>query len=692
MNALHLHLQIDPLEVVIVIAASVILTLLFDLPMQEVKSVIMESTDISMLEDSTEEKTSVSEDKSFAELAEVAKGTVEQANVFEDDEIVSTGWDWQKDIARGVAVLEGHDTEDEIVNVPILKKANGRRMSFIDHETRDSDEMSDKDRSTVFVRKPSRDTEDYERGKRGVNSQRYATDDSEEETIEFLRSQREHETAQRRRSLSRTKDNKRLTSRESGSEEERQRKRKSDDDLRQFERSESKEKASTNQADDHGSWEFVGKEGPPVKEQYETIPRQTKAPLAKSADVAKRILSSESEEEPSTRGTELERVPSSETKTSDEEDWEHELRIRREQFMEQLVTQQRESLSEERSETDAEPLKRRSSAEGRIALLSDDVSGEDNMDSWTVSVGARIEQLGSSQEPSEPEDDGLYMRRREYREQGPPSREESLSEGESSQDTSRRQSYTSGSQKTSLEEEDDVNNHNFVLTKESKRESLQDLSKLSQEELTSGGWNVVKKDDDPSVKPSTGLFKRESIVKSQASEEDPEYLLPERPKLVQQEREHPFKKAWQMQKSRSEEEGSSAYAMKDPKEQPSETKQTTKETSIKREHSGEQSEDTESFTDEEAAVLLRGKSTDTEENRTSSKSGTDETDSVSECSKDTRDADYSKSSKSETDEDSGRFNWPGEEEEEEEEEGEIYRTDWKRRSEEADWDWEREET
>lgn len=692
MNALLLHLQIDPLEVVIVIAASVILTLLFDLPMQEVKSVIMESTDISMLEDSKEEKTSVSEDKSFAELAEVAKGTVEQANVFEDDEIVSTGWDWQKDIARGVAVLEGHDTEDEMVNVPILKKVNGRRMSFIDHETRDSDEMSGKDRSTVFARKSSRDTEDYERGKRGINSQRYATDDSEEETIEFLRSQREHETAQRRRSLSRTKDSKRLTSRESESEEERQRKRKSDDDLRQFERSESKEKASTKQVDDYRSWEFVGKEGPPVKEQYETIPRQTKAPLAKSADVAKRILSSESEEEPSTRGTELERVPSSETKTSVEEDWEHELRIRRKQFMEQLVTQQRESLSEERSETNAEPLKRRSSAEGRIALLSDDVSGEDNMDSWTISVGARIEQLGSSQEPSEPEDNGIYMRRREYREKGPPSREESLSEEESSQDTSRRQSYTSGSQKTSLEEEDDVNNHNFVLTKESKRESLQDLSKLSQEELMSAGWNVVKKDDDPSVKPtSTGLFKRESIVKSQASEEDPEYLLPERPKLVQQEREHPFKKAWQMQKSRSEEEGSSAYAIKDPKEQPSETK----ETSIQREHSGEQSEDTESFADEEAAVLLRGKSTDTEENRTSSKSGTDETDSAStEYSKDIRDTDFRQSSKSETDEDSERFNWPGEEEEEEEEEkeDEIYRTDWKRKSEEADWDWEREET
>lgn len=676
------------------IAVSVVLTLLFDLPMQEVKSVIMESTDISTLEASKEEKTIVSEDKNFVELAEAAKTTaVEQANIFEDDEIASTGWDWQKDIARGVAVLEGHDTEEETVDVPILKKMNGRRMSFIDHETRDSEEISNRDRAKVPARKPFRDTEDYtERSKKGVNSQRYMMDDSEEEVIEFLRSQREHEIAHRnRRSLSRTKDNKRIISRESESEEEQQRRRdQSDDDLRQFGRSESRGKTSTKEADDYRSWEFVGKEGSSVKEQYDVIPRQTKASLARSADVAKRMLSSDSQEESSIgEGTQPERVPSFETKTSDEEDWEHELRIRRKKFMEQLITQQRESLSEERSETGAEPLKRRSSSEGKIAMLKDDLSGEDNMDSWTVSVGA---QIGSFQEPSEPEDNGIYMRRREYREQGPPSREGSLSEEESSQDTSRRQSYTSGSQKTSLEEEDDINNYNFVLTKESKRESVQDLSKLSQEELTSAGWNVVKKEDDLSIKPtSTGLFKRESIVKSQASEEDPEYLLPERPKLVQQEREHPFKKAWQMQKSRSEEEGSSAYIIKDPKEQLSETKQTTKETSIKRERSGEQSEDTESLADEEAAVLLRGRSTDTEDNRTSSKSGTDETDSVSmEYSKDPRDADYRQSSKSETDEDSGKFNWPGEEEEEEEDE--IYRPDWRRKSEEADWDWEREET
>ncbi|KAG5310100.1 NRF6 protein, partial [Acromyrmex insinuator] len=657
----QLHRAIDLLEVAIVIAASIVLTLLFDLPMQEVKSVIMESTDVA-LEVSEEKKTFVSEDKK-------AETAIEQANVFENDEVTFTGWDRQKDIV--------HDTEEEI-DVPTLKKMNGKRLSFID---RDSEEISNKDRVKQASKKPLKETESYTDRKIGMNRQRYATDDSEEEAVEFLRNQRQHDEAvaqRNRRSLSRTKENKRL--KESESEEERR--KKIDDDSRQFKRSESRGRTST-KADDYRSWEFVGKEGS-TREQHESKP-----PLVRSA---RRRFSSESEEEPSAQErTKPVRVSSSETKTSDEEEWEHELRIRKKQFMEKLATQH-ESLVEE-SEISAEPLKRRSSAEGRIALLREDISGEDNMDSWTVSVGPRIALLGSSQEPSEPEEDGMYLRRREYREQGPPSREESLSEEESSQDISRRQSYTSDSQKTSLEEEDNVNNYNFILTKGSKRESLQDLSQLSQEDLASAGWNVVKKEGDLSVKP-TGLFKRESIVKSQASEEDPEYLLPERPKLVQQEREHPFKKAWQMQKSRSEEEGSSAYIIKDSKEQQSETK--AKEPSIKRELSGAQSEDSESFADDESVevtVMLRGRSTDTEDTRTNStRSGTDETDSVStECSRAMRERDHRQSSKSETDEDSAKFNWP-DEEEEEAPESEIYRTGHRGKSEEVDWDWEREET
>lgn len=673
------------------ITASIVLTLLFDLPMQEVKNVIMESTDTPAVEAVEEKKTS--EDKSAEESAESAK-TVDRASVFEDDEVASTGWDWQKDISHGATILERQDTEEEIIDVPILKKANGRRMSFIDRETYDVEDASSRDRVRAAVRRPSRDNteSDTERGRRG---QRYATDDSEEEAIELLRSQREREAAtqRNRRSLSKSRDSKRLSSRESESEEEWQRKRESNDDTRQFRRSESRGRTSAREADDYRSWEFVGKEGPPGREPQEATLRQAKPPLARPVDVARRTFSSESEEDSLARGrSQPERVPSSDARTtSDEEEWERELRVRRKQFMEKLVTQQ--LAEDEEVVTNAEPLKRRSSAEGRIALLSDDLSTEDNMDSWTVSVGPRFALLGSSQEPSETEDDAIYMRRREYREQGPPSREESQSEEESSQETSRRQlSYTSGSQKTSLEEEEDVN---FTLTKDSKKESLQDLSKLSQEELASAGWNVVRKEDDPPARPSsTGLFKRESIVKSQASEEDPEYLLPERPKLVQQEREHPFKKAWQEQKSRSEEEGSAAYAIKDPKEPQFEAKVKEQGAlAIKRERSGEQSDDVDSFADEEAedAVMLRGGSTDAEDNRTSSKSGTDETDSVStEYSRATREGDHRQSSKSETDEESARFNWPGEGEEEEEEEDEIYKTGHRSKSEEADW--EREET
>lgn len=680
-------MQIDLLEVAIVMAASVVLTLLFDLPMQEVKSVIMESTDTLALEIFEDKKTTVKDKDEMVE--EVTEG---QVNILEDDGVASADWDWRKNAAQAATNL----TEEETVEVSTMKKMNGKQMSFVDCETHDSEKLSSRNRAKVATRKLSRDTNDYD-NKKVLNNQRYMTDDSEEETIEFLRSQREYEVIgqRNRRSLSRTKDNKRLVSRESESEDERLRKRENDDESRQFRRSDSRGKIAAKEADDYHSWEFIGKEASFVRDQPESRIRQSKVPLARSADIARRTLSSESEEESTNkRASKPERVSSSETRTSDEEEWERELRIRRKEFTEKLVSQQHEPLGEEEGEIDTEPLKRRSSAEGRIALLKDDLSGEDNMDSWTISVGPQLALLGSSQEPSEPEDDGIYMRRREYREQGPPSREESQSEEESSQDTSRRPSYTSGSQKTSLEEEDDVNSYNFILTKGSKRESLQDLSKLSQEELADSGWNVVKKEGvDILVKSSTGLFKRESIVKSQASEEDPEYLLPERPKLVQQEREHPFKKAWQMQKSRSEEDGSAAYAIKDSKEQ-TEVRFKEKELPIKRDYSGEQSEDIESFADDEAetSVMLRSKSTDTDDNRISSKSGTDETDSVStDYSKIARDGNYRQSSKSETDEESARFNLPSEKEEEEAED-EVHRIDRRSKSEDADWDWEQEET
>jgi len=698
-STLFLHLQVDSLEVAIVIAASIILTLLFDLPMQEIKNVIMESTDGITLETSEKKTNTIENKKAENKKTEQAKSMnviSDQTNsIFEDDEVDSspTGWDWQRDIIHAAIILEEHNTEEEIINVSTLKKMNGKRMSFINHETCNSEEISSNNQDKIVSRKLSKDTKDYiEHSRRSVNSQNI--DDSEGKVIEFLRNQHEHDvmTQHNRRSSSRTKENKRLPTKEIEDEEDWRHQRDDEDGSRQFRRLESRGRTLAKEADDYPSWEFVRNENAIISEQYDATLRQIKPFSIRSVDVTKSTFSSESEEELSSgQKFKPEHVSSSDARASDEEEWERDLRIRRKQFMEKLIAQQRELLIEtDNREDNAESLKRRSSAEGRIALLRDDLSGEDNMDSWTISVGPRITLLGSSQEPSEPEEDGIYIRRREYREQGPPSREES--EEESSQDTSRRQSYTSGSQKTSLEEEDDVNIYNFILTKESKRESLQDLSKLLPEELASSGWNVVRKEGDLLAKPtSTGLFKRESIVKSQASEEDPEYLLPERPKLIQQEREHPFKKAWQMQKSKSEEEGSSAYSIKEPKEQQHEMKSKEQDhrSQITHERNGEQSEDIQSFADEEVeAIMLQSRNIDTED-KISSKSSTDfDADSIStEHNRTTYEGDHRQNSKSETDEDSAKFNWP-----DEEEENETYKIDHRRKSEEADWDWEQEET
>lgn len=638
MYVLFSCLQIDPLEIAMVIIVSVVLTLFFDLPMQEMKNVIMESTDNVTLEDSVEKKTMI-------ETQDKPTDSAEEAN-------------WRKNIIHDDTYFKRHDAKEQQANV---QKVNGRRTFVIDDEMYDSKEISSRNQMKIGSRKSSRERDDYiEQNRRGINSKRYGSDDSEEELIEFLRSQQEYENQRNRRSLSRTKDGKRPSSREGENEEEWQRRRDNQDNVRWLRRSEPKGRISAVEADDYHSWEFIGKNDSSIDDQYGLTSRSVKPGLTRSTN-ARRTFSPENERRS---------LPNAGTQANIEEQRERELKSRRKQFMEKLIAQQCDLLVDEDNETHVESLKRRSSAEGRIALLRDDLSPEDNMDSWTVSVGPRIMLLGSSQEPSEPEEDGIYMRRREYREQGPPSREQSLSEEDSSPDNSRIRSYNSSSQVTSLEDEDDGNNYNFILTKESKRESFQDLSKLSQEELADSGWNVVKPEDDLLLKPTSGLFKRESIVKSQASEEDPEYLLPERPKLLQQEREHPFKKAWQMQKSKSEEDGSSAYAIKDPKEQQSETKSKVEEPSMKRESKDERSEDLESSVDNEveATIVLRRKIiSDTEDNRSTSKSGTDETDSSvsTVLSRSIREDDHRQASKSETDEDAVTFSWPVEEDKDE---------------------------
>ncbi|XP_076749624.1 uncharacterized protein LOC143422693 isoform X2 [Xylocopa sonorina] len=705
----QVHRAIDPFEAAAVMAVSIVLTLFFDLPMQEIKSVLMESTDVLNVEVPAKEG-STSAQPLAAPQKPSQPEQIQEKKVFEEDEVALTGWDWQRDIVDG-GTRFGHETveDEEQVHVPILKKPDGRRRSFIGHELSETRTLSSWDRSEGLNKRSSTDDDEYRDHRYRSRSGQRDYQDSEG-------------AAGKRggRSLSRSLDVKRLSTRDSENEDEYLRRRQSaevveerrgeekeeeeeiEDDRRGHRRSQSAGRSATRESDDHRSWEFVARErsssrGADSKrlssrsEERELAQRQTRPPLLRSAD-ARRTHSSESEDEHASSRRKFEkRQPSAEPRISDEEDWENELRIRRQQFMEKLATQERDPLPEE---GDLIPPRRRSSAEGRIALLKDP-SADDNMDSWTVSVGSRVAQLGSSQEPSEPEEDLAYKRRREYREQAPPPREDTQSEEEVIWDASRRRSYTSSSQPTSMEEDDDAS-YNFVLTKDSKRVSLQDLSKLSQEDsdLTDSGWNIVRKEgtsEGTGRSSSGGLYKRESIVKSQASEEDPEYLLPERPKLVQQEREHPFKKAWQMQKSRSDEEAS-AYAIKEPREQPRAESRSKGEDSsaeeVKREYSAEQYEDTGAFADDESEsiTLARSRSTDTEEN-TRASSRSEETESASMERSDGSEANKASLKSSDVEEDPFRSNWPSEDEQ-----LETRRTGTRSKSEEAEWSWEREET
>lgn len=677
-----IHRAIDPLEALTVVTVSVILTLFFDLPMQEIKNVLMESTDMLTVEVAGDEKAAGAAEPA-AEMPGQKLPDEQKKMMLEEDEVTSTGWDWQRDIVDGGAGIGNEAIEDEEqVHVPILRKPDGRRTSFIGREISDWDQIRDTGRF-------SRDDEEYREPARRMRSRSKQRDYQESEGDP--RTQQE-EVKRGRRSVSRSREVKR--SRDSDNEDEyavrRMQTEEEDDD-----EEDPRYRRSKGRSNDYRSWELVGRErsssrGPEPKRlpsrSEEREQRQSRPPLSRSGD-SKRIFSSESEDDSHQQQKRRveKRQPSVEPRISDEEDWENELRIRRKQFMEKLSSQQQR---EEEEEEDFSSLRRRSSAEGKMALLKDP-SADDNMDSWTVSVGSRVAQLGSSQERSEPEEDPAYTRRREYREQAPPFREETQSEEEVIWDASRRKSYTS-SQVTSAEEEDeDVATYNFVLTKDSKRTSLQDLSRLSQDDsdLTDSGWNIVKSGETVPRSSSAGLYKRESIIKSQASEEDPEYLLPERPKLVQQEREHPFKKAWQMQKSRSEED---AYAMREQREPRAESKPKDDPSTpdkVKRESSGEQYEDTGSFADDESEsiTLARSRSTDTEENtRTSSKS--EETESASMERSEASDTNKAGSVKSsDVEEDSSRSSWPSEDEQ-------FHRSGPRSKSEEAEWTWEREET
>ena len=181
---------------------------------------------------------------------------------------------------------------------------------------------------------------------------------------------------------------------------------------------------------------------------------------------------------------------SAEPRMSSEDNWEDEMRIRRARFS----SQERERVSAPVNDVDDwNALRRRSSAEGKMALLQEPFK-PGNMELWTVSKIA----LGSSQEPDDDDaNEDLYLQqRREYREQGPPLREKFDEESDLGK-----------SLPASFDEEDEVNNYDFSLNRNSKRITIQDLSKLSNDEDNANhhGWNTLD--------VQTGLIKRESIIK-----------------------------------------------------------------------------------------------------------------------------------------------------------------------------------
>ena len=682
--------------------------------MQEIKNVLMESTDILKVAVPCEEGSTRKLEKA-ARRTDEAKARERKA--FEEDEVASTGWDWQRDIVDGGSrrYRDGENVEDEEqVHMPILKASIGRRRSFISREPTEAEasEILARDWAKDANKRWSRDSDEYrEQGKRGRSVQRdyreQGNDAASGSSFSRMQQEREEAVKRGRRSLSRSFDAKRLSTRGSEEEEEEEdeaeeeEEEEEEEDRRRYRRSRSRGRSVITESDDYRSWELVGKErsssrGPESKrlsrkseEREAPLQRQTRPPLSRYGE-AKRARSSEDEVSSQQRKIEK-RHPPVEPRISDEEDWESELRIRRKQFMEKHAIRERDPRFED--EEDLSSPRRRSSAEGKIALLKDPGS-DDNMDSWTVSVGTRAAPLlGSSQERSEEEEEeDVAYRRREYRERAPPPREEVKGEGEEEE---RRPSYASSSEVTSMEEDSDVASYNFVLTKDSRKKSLQDLSKLARDDdsdLTESGWNVVRQDSGEGLprSSSTGLYKRESIVKSQASEEDPEYLVVERPKLVQQEREHPFKKAWQMQKSRSEEDGS-AYTIKEPKEQSkAETARSRDEDPPSKEvgkegGGGEQryGESIDASPDDDTE-LTHSRSSDTKEYTTRSSRSEGAESSSTERSKSFESNKFGLRS-SDVEEDSSRSNWPSEDEQ-------VYKTSPRSKLEETEWIWEREET
>ncbi|XP_014212588.1 uncharacterized protein LOC106642345 [Copidosoma floridanum] len=532
----HPFRALNPLEAACVVFVSVILTLLFDIPMQEVKNIIMESSDsVTMTE------TDKPEDDAEENHKDV-NGIPRESSFEDEDEPYPGVWNWNRGTFTKLARSEPREYEDSAGEEPPfrssrLKRQDVRRQTIIRSDTFSSgyDEWDTRDNS----RRTSRSEEpiDYRRSSRGYRFSGSGLEDELEAD--------DYDMYPRERIYSRAYT--KSPGRDSESTLVRRSHASAEPDIPPREYS-NKPVITISKDDDYQE----------SRSSRSGVPRFTEQ---------QRSMSSDSEFDHNSRRSGFTRHSSAEPRVIDEDEWEEDSRLQRGRFFQDRLSSRGSQehdhvpppIEEEEADDEwADSLKRRSSAEGKMALLKEP-TGPGNIALWTVS---KIH-LGSSQEPDDEEfdEEGYHRKRTEYREQGPPLREE-LENLEESSTESRRRSFTSGSLPTSFEDEDDVSE--FSLKSDSKRitvqdlsRTVQDLSRLSSEEESLVGSNPNQLD----VK--LGLIKRESIIKSQASEEDPEYLIPERPKLVEQEQEHPFKKAWQMQKSRSEEEGSSAFVVRD---------------------------------------------------------------------------------------------------------------------------------
>lgn len=465
-------LQIDPHEAIIVVSASIVLTLLFDIPMQEVKNIIMECCD-TLAEVEVEKST---ENHVEPEVRNNLEKTCQEVTTDEEE---PSGWNWNRGTFRKTNKSEPREYEEngiEEYRRSRYRREDARRQSMIKSDAYDEWD------SQNFSRRTSRSEDDGRTSRGNYRLSNAELDDLPAES--YLHPRERYYSGGYNRSPVR------------------------DFDAPVYRRSVSRERPLLKEQDFSREYSRRPLITISKQEDYES-PRSPRSSMPRFND-QQRSMSSESEDPLSSRRSSgnYSRRLSTEPRAVDEEEWEEELRSRRSRFLpERVSSQERErvvppSVDEEPDNNQWNSLKRRSSAEGKMALLKEPFR-PGNMELWTVSKMA----LGSSQEPDDEDEEMYLQQRREYREQEPPLREEF--EGDEDDKSSRRRSFASESLPTSFDEEEETSGNELPLKKVNTNlhVTVQDLSKLSPDDdiAVNNNWNKLD------VK--SGLFKRESIVK-----------------------------------------------------------------------------------------------------------------------------------------------------------------------------------